>query len=262
MHRSCFAVLLGMVCATVASAQEIDTDRPDQTESSAVLPVDHVQIETGVTYEERDVADVRALSIGSTLVRVGLLDGFELRFTGEYLREESELPGGVVDPNPNGGETGSVNSGMAGISAGVKIAISEDEGLLPEIAFIAHLVLPVGGDLFAPDRVVPEMRLSVGHTLAEGVSFGYNLGGEWDEAGGAAGIYTAALGLDIAPGFGGYVELFGVLPAGEPAEHLFDCGVTFLPMENLQFDLSGGLGLTEHSPDFYIGAGASLRVPD
>ena len=47
---------------------QISTDRPDQTESSLVLSLGHVQIETGIAIED-------SRSNINTLFRIGIIDG-------------------------------------------------------------------------------------------------------------------------------------------------------------------------------------------
>ena len=72
-----------------------------------------------------------------------------------------------------------------------------------------------------------------------------------------------SLGIDLAPRWGAFVELFGDLPASDPvpATHSVDGGLTFLFSPRLQADLFGGVGLNDAAPDWFVGVGVSLRVP-
>src|SRR3972149_6805763 len=69
---------------------ELITDRPDQTESSAVVPLKSLQIETGFIIEnkETNIFKSRAFTYNSTLLRYGLVENMELRLGLEYLGEK------------------------------------------------------------------------------------------------------------------------------------------------------------------------------
>jgi hypothetical protein len=238
--------------APAASAQEAElvTDRPDQTESAVVVPVGSVQIETGVLY----VNDYYrwTFSLPTTLLRVGVMDDLELRFTGEYVHDKYQL-----------GFTDYVDQGIAGVSAGAKIAITEESGFIPAAAFIGHLSLPVGSPAFRPKYVAPDFRFAFSHALGDGFSVAANLGGEWDGDGGSgAGIYTFTLAFDLWEDWGGYIEAFGSMWGDSRPSHLLDGGVTILTAPNFQFDASFALPFTERGPDYYANIGFSWRLPE
>lgn len=249
-------------------AQDLVTDRPDQTESSWVIPVGRFQVETGIVYEHEapgavDPAEQNRLGIATTLLRVGLSDRFELRVAGEYYHETIRRPclSDSASFDCVDGTIESVGKGIAGIAVGAKIAVIEEDGWIPETSFLGHLTLPVGAESFRPSYIVPDFRFSMSHSLTDGVSFGYNLGGEWDDAGGAAGVYTATLGVDLSRSIGAYVELFGALPRGDRPEHSFDGGIVWGAWPNVQFDLAGGVGISDPAPDYYVSAGVAVRLP-
>jgi hypothetical protein len=60
---------------------QINTDRPDQTESSLVLNEGHLQIETGISIEKEK-------SNINSLFRLGIIDGVELRINSNYLMDD------------------------------------------------------------------------------------------------------------------------------------------------------------------------------
>ncbi len=69
------AVVIALLCASTSWGQEgeleLVTDRPDQTESSVVVPPGFFQIEIGGTYTG---SDTRVLETPGTLVRIGVFD--------------------------------------------------------------------------------------------------------------------------------------------------------------------------------------------
>ena len=76
--------------------------------------------------------------------------------------------------------------------------------------------------------------------------------------------YTLALGMDVSPRVGAYVELFGETPLSSDSseEHYVDGGITFLLRDNMQLDLEAGAGLNDAADDWFVGAGLSVRFPN
>jgi hypothetical protein len=114
---------------------ELVTDRPDQTESSVVVPRKSLQIETGIslTNDEAEGAESRTISLASTLLRYGLFENAELRVGVNYdlLRVSQAI-----------GDTSL--QGFTPVDIGTKVYISEEDGFLPELALIASLTMPYG----------------------------------------------------------------------------------------------------------------------
>jgi hypothetical protein len=74
------SILAGQECiGQVSSTSGIITDRPDITESSVVIPVGSVQVENGLTWSA-DHSTV-TVDLSETLIRVGILERTEVRFT-------------------------------------------------------------------------------------------------------------------------------------------------------------------------------------
>ncbi len=78
------AALLGL-CASGASAQEINPDRPDLTTSAELVPVGALQIETGFEYERARVGGgpTERQAIVQAVLRAGLTSRLEVSLEGE-----------------------------------------------------------------------------------------------------------------------------------------------------------------------------------
>lgn len=270
--RASVAILAATVMlatAATARAQEpIETDRPDQTETATTVPAGSVQIEAGFVYEHDEAAydatfggdatlETTAMQMPTALVRIGLAERFELRLESGVQSIETRVKGSLLPVE----ETTSM-SGMTPLAVGFKVELLEEEGAVPQMAFIGDITLPLGDEALQSEHVAPAFRFTMANTLADWLSLGYNLGAEWDgNDPNGVGIYTVTLAAALSETLGAYVEAFGEMSTGATPMHMLDGGFTFKPVPNFQLDLSGGIALNEASPDYYIGAGASVRLP-
>ncbi len=254
-------ILVMLTFSLAAKAQneipELITDRPDQTESSTVVPHKSMQIETGFVMENNETGFIeqKSFAYNTTLLRYGLLENFELRLGMEYLEEIVSI---------KNTDTTNTYSGLSPIYAGFKIKIADEDGWKPEIAFLGGLVLPfTAHNDFKPEYSAANMRFSFAHTLSDRFSIGYNLGAEWDgETAVPAYFYSAALGIGLTDNLGGFVEGYGLISEVSDSEHLIDAGFTYLLLPNFQLDLSGGIGLNENAVDNFLSFGLTYRLPD
>ena len=131
-------VLLVPVGTGVARAQSPDmvTDRPDQTESAAVVPRGLLQVETGYLFA-RD-GDVDGYAVPGTLFRIGLGGRLELRI-GHV---------GIV------GGAGRHGAGDSELGAKINL-IARADGWRPELALLGGLSLPTGDHGFSSEVSTP-----------------------------------------------------------------------------------------------------------
>jgi hypothetical protein len=267
-----FLLMLGAVLclganAADATVEEIVTDRPDQTESPVVLQPGQLQIETGFLYSASE--DARSLTLPTTLFRVGVVKRLELRV---------EL-GGVENDFFND------ETGLGDLGIGGKVRLWDEKGWIPEAALLFGTSVPMGEEGFSSERFDPDFRFSFAHTLTDRVGLGYNLGMTWetreevtssrlftllteretiDRDTGAFFNYTLTTGIGLTDRLGMFLEVFGDIAINADASpaHYFDGGFTWAPRPNLQFDLSGGIGLSEAADDYFVSAGVSVRFPN
>ena len=231
--------------------EELSTDRPDQTESSHLVPSGTIQLETGFI-RERD-HDLTNLTYNTSLFRIGVSKHFEFRVIAEYL--------GLKNANIASDE---VVSGIGPLSLGSKIFIADANGWIPQVALISHVTLRNGPSDFSQDFISTDFRFTISYNLTNWLELGTNLGIEWDGSSAAAtGLYTLAFCMDATVRLGFFVEFYGFATeqAGQP-DHRFNGGVTFMLAELVQFDFSTGVGLSEVSPENFISTGLSFRLPN
>lgn len=260
-------LLLCLQATSLWTEDAMITDRPDQTESAAVVGKGKAQIEAGWLFRnlggERHRVEIQ--EVPGTLARVGLSQRFELRvgwvgFVAIDRDIESAVP---ITPRVNG---------IGDADLGCKVRLADEKGARPEIAVLAGTSLPIGDDELTTDRADPSFRLSLAHTLSERLSLGYNLGVAWESSQILASehttlsrpFYTVALGITLNDWIGSFVELYGDASgsAGGPPNHLVDAGLTFLFQPNLQFDVAAGKGLNDAADEWFVGIGLSVRLPE
>jgi hypothetical protein len=231
------------------------TDRPDFTEASVTVGRGVAQIEMGWTYsyDNDGTTATKSHSYPETLFRYGMLaEWFELRVAWNNANEES---------------AGVRNSGSEDLYLGIKLALTPQEGILPEMALMPQMNVPTGSRFFTADEVQPGLNWLYGWDVTESIStagstqFNRTL----DDATGNA--YTEwaqswTIGYSLAERVGAYTEWFALFPHGADearAQHYFNGGLTFLLTDDVMWDIRAGVGLNDAADDYFCGTGLSLR---
>ncbi len=263
LFTAIFTVIPCFAQEKVSPKPELVTDRPDQTESSVVVPPGYVQIETGWSLSRNQEGGIRTNThaFPGTLFRIGALDRMELRL---------DYNGSLWEQTQEAGQSTNL-SGSGDMGIGAKLYFWEEQGWVPEAALLATVSLPVGKDQLSSGRADPSFRVSLSHTLSDRFSFGYNLGATWEST--LEGTsdrdtlslfnYTAVLGMGLSDRAGLFAEVFGDIPfnaKGGP-RHSFDGGLTYLIRDNLQIDGAAGVGLSDSADDWFVGLGITARFP-
>jgi len=215
-----------------------------------------LQVETGSFYELVNANGIIEASktFSTTLLRYGLLNNLELRLGMDFMEQIREV---------NGTRLADVAGGFSPLLLGVKVGITEENGLLPEIGLLGHLSLPFSASKdYKPETTGIDFRFAFSHTLNDRSSISYNLGAAWgDDSPEAAYVYTLVYGNSITKKLGVYFELYGILPENNKANHLWDMGFTYLLSDSIQLDISGGTGISRNIQDLLLSAGISFRIP-
>ncbi len=236
------------------SDEPLVTDRPDATESSSTVGKGVLQFETGGIYESYENNNIKNenYTYNTMLIRYGILDNMELRLGWDFVEGITKVNGNKLD---------NITSGFSPLLLGMKVDITEENGLMPEIALIGH-VFPVfsASTDYRPEHTGVDFRFSLSHTLSEKSSLGYNIGAEWgNDSPEATCVYTLAYGYSITDRFGVYAEVYGDLPEDHSANHYWDAGMTYLMSNDLQLDAYVGTSITE-GQDILLGIGFSYRA--
>ena len=241
-----FILLIVSTSIYSQTTEPIQADRPDQTETPAIVPEGMFQVETGFTFQKND-ANSKSFTLPSTLWKYGVNENFELRLITEFSSEETN---------------NEILNGLSPIYIGFKVKLADEKGIIPKTSFIGHISLPnMASTKFKTEYFAPEFRFVMQHTLSEKISFSYNLGAEWDGfSAEPTFIYTNAIGYSISDKLGSYFEIFGFIPQNTKSNHSIDGGITYLISNNFMVDLSSGFGISKNAPDYYWALGFSFRI--
>ena len=238
------------------SIPNIGTDRPTQTVGPYIVPKGSFQIESGIIYTNtNNQTDINEQwSYATTLLRYGIFDNFEIRLNSSF--ESTTVY--VKDIQED-----STYSGMGPVTAGFKITLAKERGVRPELAIVATITFRhLGNENYSPTFSYPVGILSATNTLSKRFSLGYNIGFAYsgEDADGFF-IYTVYLGFQITNRLWSFAEVYGDFDNGNFPNHKWDAGLTYLIRHNLQFDVSGGIGISNDVDKYFLNAGISWRLP-
>ncbi len=243
-----YILLAGLVAVGFQmKAQEIVTDRPDQTESSSTIPFKSFQFETGVLLGNSSGANYseQQLLIPTTLLRYGLTKAIELRVVEQLMHVRNK-------------QTSEANLGLSDVELGAKVQILKNAAINTEIAFISHLMLPTGASSLTNELLGTVNKLAISHGINDFIDLGYNVGFNYFGHENGYMTYSAALGFGITKRIGAYVETYGDMVKYNSWISNFDSGFTYLIKDNMQLDFSFGVGLN-HKMN-YLSIGYSMNI--
>src|SRR5688572_12327205 len=115
-----YRLLVGITVSLIlnhayAQAQDLETDRPDQSTTPVLIPKGALQIETGFMVEKdtKESLDLINYAYNSTLIKFGVNENFEARLALGYL--------GVKQMS----DQISVREGFAPVTFGIKIKLAD-----------------------------------------------------------------------------------------------------------------------------------------
>lgn len=244
----------------------IATDRPGFSDTTAVVPRGHVQLESGFTYSyDRGPhhARLQTFDYPELSLRIGVLSDLEARvgWTGEVYSRTRYLA------KTRSGRTTTfldTDQGGSDMKVGLKWAMTRQDGLIPNLSLIPSLYLPTGADGYTTGDVDPEVRIAYSWLALEKLTiYGVvQLSSVSDSDGrffqcGA----SAAASYQITDKLAGILEYYFVDPitrGSDSSQNLNVCA-TYLITPNIQFDVRVGFGLNDEAPDFSTSAGLSFR---
>ena len=243
--------------------RELNTDRPDKTESPYTVDAGHFQIEADlVTYtRDRDQASgVKSESTSFLLsnLKVGLTNSVDLQLVvSPHERQTFTLGSQATKSNGFGDTIVRLKWNLLGNDSG-DVAI----GLMPFVkipsasSHLADKNESVEGGLIVPFAV------ALPHDIGLGFMFQVNRArNESDGGNHAEFISSATASHDLIGELAGYAEFYSESSAEAGAEWVAtaDAGLTYGLTTNVQLDLGANVGLTDAADDLNLFTGISAR---
>jgi hypothetical protein len=233
-----------------ARAQEEEpdflTDRPDFTETSFVVPLHSLQLESGFTWTDEPGKGGHTFSLPELLLRYGIGPKTELRFGApDFIRS---------------GRAGNRSNLFGDTYLGMKqqlVSSGKGHGL----ALIPAITVPAGSGDASSGAIDPEIVLAWSKGLNERWSVGGLLGVAYPHEGYGRTFHfipTVSFGYSLGARVGTFFEWAADLASGKDS-HLFHHGYTYALSERSQMDVHIGVGLSRAAPDLLIGAGYAIR---
>lgn len=240
--------------------QPLQTDRPNFTSTSVTVGKGVTQLEFGYTYldSEQQGADVKYQSFGEFLFRRGIVaDWMEFRLSFSPLEQSTDA-----------GLYQNTTFGTQDLGLALQFALTPQQGILPEMALITSMSVPTGSPAFTANQVEPGVDLIYAWTINDFLNVAASTQGYGDvDDSGESFLEIAqscSVGYTLTDKLGAFTEWFVLIPSGARTartQHYFDAGFTYLITNNLQLDMSAGVGLNDAADGFFVGAGCSIRFP-
>jgi hypothetical protein len=231
---------------TTVEQPDINTDRPDVTESAVVIPRASLQIENGTT-RTLDHGN-HSVDFSETLIRLGILSGTELRLdVPNYL---NEIAGAGL------------RSGFGDLSLGIK----QQLGPLPggvDLAVIIAVSFPTGQSGVTSGGYDPFIKFPWSKELKSGWSVGGQQSLFWNTVDGRRnGTWepTQYLEKQIAKPVDAFVEYAGDYLWRGASRQLLHFGAAYKITPLHQIDFHFGFGLNAATPNHFFAVGYSFRL--
>ena len=230
-----FLIFLFLIFQSSTIYSQLTTDRPSQTDSPLVIETGYIQIETGVSAEEIQ-------SNINSLVRIGILNGVELRINSNYIiNDEISFQ---------------KKSSFGDFELGSKFTILDKDQINTNVSFLTYLSIPTAPEVFSFNNYGFLNKLLVSHNLTSDSEIGYNIGYNKFINYDGKYIYSVVYGKTLQS-FSIFFELFGDSNS-DTFNSNFNSGLTYLIDNDKQIDLSIGKGLNNDL--FFVKLGFSIRI--
>jgi Putative MetA-pathway of phenol degradation len=238
--------------------REMNTDRPDTTESPYTVDAGHYQVEMSFFDYNRNRADgerTETWTFGAMNLKAGLLNNVDLQVVFDAYTEERTRVSGITD----------TVSGFSDVTLRLKTNFWGNDGGKTAFGIMPFVKIPTGTEL-SNDQWEGGVILPLAISLTDRIGFGVMLEADFvhdDERGGydVEWVHTATLGFDLTEQLGMYIEYAGVASREEEFDYqaTFNAGITLSVTGDLVFDTGIRVGLNEAADDFGVFTGMSIR---
>ena len=230
-YQIIFVFILISKFITAQNINPINTDRPDQSDGTYVLPQNNFQIEEGIYFAENNFQN-------NLMLRFGISKSTEFRFLSDYSKTED-------------------SKGLMPLGLSFKQRIIEQNKWIPAITLVGYIRI---GQLASNDYLNTEnpidYKFVFQNNLTDKLSLGYNVGTST-----TLNHLNYTINLGYSPSY--KISLFGeyfsdIVKEETPSEN-FDLGILYLLNQKLQIDMAYGNSIQLVKSESYLTAGISYR---
>ncbi|MCW3079754.1 transporter [Segetibacter sp.] len=245
--KKTLSLLVSFISITVCAQEKIIAERPGESLSPQTVSKKSFQTEIGFRRTRENEQD-EVWQNPDVLLRYGLVKRLELRV--ETTLENEKL----VSENE-------FKNGLKPLELGVKLALLESKNEKFSSAIMGQIGLPkVASADHQINKAYNRIRLLFENKLSEKLKLQYNVGSEWDSRDHQQNwMFSFTPEFDISEKWESFIEVFGFAQKGKAPEDVFDAGFAYFVSKNSKLDVSGGVGLNEESPHYFVAAGFSFR---
>jgi hypothetical protein len=243
----------------VESGEEdrLDPDRPHFPEASTTVGNGRAMLESGYTFTRKGTT-FSSHSYPEALLRAGMFaDWFELRIGQSFVNQRQTEDGMTTSAN-----------GAQDLYLGMKLALTEQKGLLPTMAVIPQTTVPTGSASVTAGKMLPGLNVDCSWEVIKdvfGIEFLVANNRVMDDLGNIH--HEVATGLTGAFQLTRQLELFVEWDAFYPVgaigrlgpRHYAVGGLVYFVTRDFEVDFRSGVGLNGNSNDFLVGVGFAAR---
>ena len=244
-----------------SAMREMETDRPDKTESPLTVDAGHFQMEMDLatyTSDRSKHEKVTAWGIAPVNLKIGVLNNFDLQFVVETYNVEKTK-------DRDTGHTMRA-SGFGDLTIRGKINFWGNDGGPTAFAVLPFLKVPTAAHDLGNGATEGGLILPLLFRLAEDLELATELEVEQARDTDGSGYHqeivnAVTLDHDFTKRLAGYVEVFSDISNEAHAGWIatFDCGVTYRITPTIQLDTGVNIGLTKAADDLNPFVGMSVR---
>lgn len=228
MRLQFFIVLFFMVTQSLAQVENINTDRPDQSDGVYTLTKNKFQLEEGITMAEK-------YFVNNLMLRYGITRVTEIRLLADA------------------GKVGDLK-GLLPLTMSVKQKIMEQKKWLPALTFVGYVSFQkLATKEFRGNKIPYELKLAFENELNEKFTISYNAG-VTDEF--KTFNYTFNIGYSPLSNISVFAEYFAATTKDD-TEHNADAGILLLLHPKFQIDVACGHSIADKENRFYTTFGLS-----
>ena len=234
------------------SNDPINSDRPNFTEALTTVGCGTMQFESGANYFKN--GDSQNYSWGEPLLRYG------------FLANWLELRVGLTPVTENKNNSDLSFPGPGDFYFGSKLALTGQDGWLPQTAVLTQLTVPTGFGTIPGNTILPSINFLYGWDLnktfrltgsSQIAKAAETENDQYQQFGQSVNLKTT-----VNERLSLYAETFALLPHSAiqaKPEYYVDAGFQYLLSDDVQFDTRIGSGLNGAADDLFAGAGLSFR---